>query len=254
MSILDAKKSFLPLLDGRALDFIKIAAVIFMVIDHINHVWYKSEIIEMGMVGRTTFPLFCYAVAISVMRGGAEKIPHYMSRLILFGLISQPITTLAWDDMSIVNVLFTLAFGALVCGLTYKLKDWQMYLLHIGGALCMLAKMPIEFGMAGVMLPSAFLMVLQGKKGALPTLLLLLMLINMSGIYEGIGIALEKGSFSLFSFPLMLGVCATLFPWMTLEAGKYFKQDGRYLSKYFLHVFYPAHLFIIWALGLVFFK
>ena len=68
-----ACKTFIPQVDGRALDAIKICAAVFMVIDHINTTLLASTRLEMFLIGRITFPLFCYALAASMLKAGPDK-------------------------------------------------------------------------------------------------------------------------------------------------------------------------------------
>lgn len=252
-----AGKSFIPLLDGRALDAIKIAAAVLMVIDHINLIWFKREILEMELAGRGAFPLFCYAVAVALLRGSGEgrdtKNGKYMTMLFGLALFSEPFTQLARPD-SPLNVLFTLGLGVFFVGLARKMKDWQLFLVFTASAIVTaLADIKLEFGFAGVMLPAAILFVMQGRKVFIPFLLLLLMTINMSGAAAAYAVQAGNGFTMAVLQALSFGAAACVIPYGLLLLARDMPQNGRYLSKYSLHFFYPGHQLLIRLLGLFFF-
>lgn len=246
MNNLTIRKSFIPQTDGQALDFIKICAAVFMVMDHINASLLGSTQPVMFLLGRAVFPLFCYALAMSLLRVGPEKTPRYAlrhiaPRLLILAVITEPIAQLSRDIGPVGNVLFTLGFGAIVAGLTCRLKDWQI------AALCLLSLLPlyfmplVEFSTAGIMLPAAFLLVLRGRKIGYACVFMLLACINLpviGNITEAVTaediLAISLTSAATIITPIVLIRYAADQP-----------QTGRYLPKYFLHIFYPLHLAII---------
>lgn len=252
------RKTFIPQVDGRALDAIKICAALFMVIDHINSTLLDSTRPEMFLIGRATFPLFCYAIAVGLMKAGADKAPayglkRYAPRLLLFAVLTEPIAQFSRDIGPTANVLFTLALGAAVAGLTYKMRDWQIAALSVLAVALMYLPTPIEFSSAGVMLPAAFLLTLRGRKLGMPCLLALLATINMGGFRE----LLADETAPVFAFMLLVALAAIVTPLYIIRNVAGLPQDGRYLPKYFLHIFYPLHILLIglyarFALGMSF--
>ncbi|MDJ0618486.1 MAG: TraX family protein [Calothrix sp. MO_192.B10] len=92
---------------------IKILAFIFMFVDHIGRLFFPDATI-MVAVGRLSFPLFAWLAAIGEKH--TSDIKKYVTRLILLGIISQPIYGyiyyLIFDTESKqLNILFTLAAG-----------------------------------------------------------------------------------------------------------------------------------------------
>jgi hypothetical protein len=263
MKTISSQKSFLPQHDGYALDFIKLCAAIFMVIDHINGICLHDSQILMEFIGRGTFPLFCYAVAMAVFKnntapfpregGGPESVKNwvpafagtrngrYLLRLFIFALVSQPFYFFAWHDAT-VNVIFTLALGLVFAILSFRAKAWQMYTLYALALASMLWTLPLEFGLAGVMLPSAILLVLRGQKGIWPFLILLLMFMNAGGILEGLR---QHAGLLVWVSIVFNGLFSIFLPWGVLDMAGRLPQTGRFLSKYALYVFYPAHLVIL---------
>ncbi len=256
MSNQAAGKSFIPLLDGRALDAIKIVAALLMVIDHINLIWFKREVMEMELAGRAVFPLFCYAVAVALARGPDENREKtsgkYMAVLFGIGLFSEPFIQLARPD-SPLNVLFTLGLGVFFANAARGMKDWQICLVYFASAIVTaLADIELEFGFTGVMLPSAILFVMQGRKIFIPFLLLLLLTVNMSGAAAAFFAQGGNGFSTAILQSLAFGAVAVIMPYALLLMARDLPQDGRYLSKYSLHFFYPGHQLLIWSLGLHF--
>jgi hypothetical protein len=246
----NSKKSFLPQCDGHALDFIKICAALFMVIDHMNAIWFGAAFFPVYLLGRAAFPLFCYAVAVAVMKKDPGGAARYAAKLLVLGALVQPFYQLALGAET-GNVVFTLAAGAAIAAFSSRARSWQIYALYVVAALSMLLPIAVEFGLAGIMLPSAIVLALRGQRSVYPFLILLLFSINTGGMLE----TLRQGmGGNVWIAYLAVGLAGTLLPWLVLSIARDLKQSGRYLSKYSLHVFYPAHLLLLKALGAVFFK
>lgn len=249
-------KTLLPQTDGRALDFIKIAAAVFMVIDHINLIWFNGDVPGMFLVGRATFPLFCYALAVAFLKAGPEKSPgyalrKYMPRLLVLAVVSEAVSLLT-RDTGLLNVIFTLAFAAGIAGYSYRLKDWHLILLCILALFiddqCSLwlgeRHVLPEFGVAGIMLPAAIMMYMQGRKGGLVSMLALIAVINL-GQFSDIVSNLNA---AVISYVALVWFSSTVLPWWVIQWSQRLPNEGRLLHKYALHIFYPGHLLVIWGL------
>jgi len=249
-------KTLLPQVDGRALDFIKIAAAVFMVIDHINLIWYGGAVHGMFLAGRATFPLFCYALAVAFLKAGPEKAPDYalrkyMPRLLALAVVSE-VVSLITRDTGLLNVIFTLALAAGVAGYSYRLKDWHLILLCVVALIldeqCSLwlgaRHLLPEFGTAGIMLPAAIMMYMQGRKGGLACVLALIAVMNLGAFAD----ILANLSAPVISYVTLVWFSSTVLPWWVLHWSQRLPNDGRLLSKYALHIFYPGHLLVIWGL------
>jgi len=230
-----------------------------MVIDHINTIWLNDSVMTMEMIGRGTFPLFCYAVAAAILKTKNSDLPReerkkslrrYLARMFIMALITQPIYFFAFGGET-VNVLFTLALGVIFCAVSFRAKLWQMYALYVIALVSMLWVLPLEFGLAGVMLPSAIVLVQRGHRSAWPFLILLLLFMNSGGILEGLQKHIDPVGWLL---DIMTGLSCIALPWFVLDIAKNMKQTGRFLPKYALYIFYPAHLAVLTLLAMVFFK
>ncbi len=95
---------------------IKIIAFTFMFIDHIGRLFFP-DVTMMVAVGRLSFPLFAWLAAMGEKH--TSDIKKYVTRLILLGIISQPIYEYIYYLMfdtkpKQLNILFTLAAGVLM--------------------------------------------------------------------------------------------------------------------------------------------
>lgn len=248
-------KTFVPQVDGRALDFIKIAAAVFMVIDHIDMIWFDRDIPGVLMLlGRATFPLFCYALAVAFLKAGPEKAPDYalrkyMPRLLVLAVISEGVSLLT-RDTGLLNVIFTLALAAGIAGYSYRLKDWHLILLtflalafdyQCGPWLSDRHLYP-EFGTAGILLPTAIMAYMQGRKGGFACMLALIAIMNLE-ITE----VIENLTPLVMAYVVLIWFSSTVLPWWVIKWSQRLPNEGRLLHKYALHIFYPGHLLAIWG-------
>ena len=95
---------------------IKIIAFMFMFIDHIGRLFFPDVHIMVGL-GRLSFPLFAWLAAMGEKH--TSDIKKYVARLILLGIISQPIYGYIYylmfgTESKQLNILFTLAVGILM--------------------------------------------------------------------------------------------------------------------------------------------
>lgn len=227
-----------------------------MVIDHVNVLLAGHQYFLMTLIGRGTFPLFCYAVAAAILkivqRPGAvgehkKAVRRYVLRLLLLALLTQPVYAWAVDPY-VMNVIVTLALGALFTAYAAWRPFRHMVFLYGVALVSMLWIVPVEFGLAGVMLPSAILLVRKGEARAWPFLVLLLLFINLGGLREILHDGLTTAEWLM---PLLNGVFAIALPWAVLDMARNMRQDGRLLSKYALHVFYPGHLLLLKLIALM---
>ncbi|MDI2141604.1 MULTISPECIES: TraX family protein [unclassified Pseudomonas] len=143
--------------DG-ALDLLKWLALLGMLLDHLRYVGISAD--WLYVPGRLAFPWFCLAMAANLARDGARKTEwRYLGWLLLFSLFSEIPYRLYIPDPDTLNVMPTLALGLLVA------RGWQdrtaiSRLLGIG-ALLVAALFPerLMFGLFGVLLPLAMLLV-----------------------------------------------------------------------------------------------
>ena len=104
-----------PVIAGcTATGVLKILALVFMFIDHAGKMLFP-QIAEMRMLGRIAFPLYCWCMVVGISY--TRSVPKYLGRLMLIGLVSQPIYMVAlnhsWNQP---NIFLTLLVA--LCGVT----------------------------------------------------------------------------------------------------------------------------------------
>ena len=101
---------------------IKLLAAVLMVCDHIGAVIFP-KILILRFLGRLSFPLFAWLIGQGEKNTNNFKL--YLLRLVILGVISQPIYYLTFHS-SALNILATLAFGLLaITGVLTKMQERQ---------------------------------------------------------------------------------------------------------------------------------
>lgn len=98
---------------------IKVIAFTLMIIDHAGRFFWPHAMIPIAL-GRLSFPLFAWLASMGEKH--TTNLKKYLRRLIILGVISQPIYAytyhLLFSVWAPLNILFTLAFGVgLIAGL-----------------------------------------------------------------------------------------------------------------------------------------
>lgn len=97
-------------------DFLKLIAIVSMLIDHIGSVFFP-EVRVLRWIGRLAFPIFCYCMTVGLLY--THDIKKYLFRLGIFALISQPCYIFAfhpydfWSQFTNWNIFFTLFLSLL---------------------------------------------------------------------------------------------------------------------------------------------
>ncbi|MCE5993972.1 conjugal transfer protein TraX [Pseudomonas sp. KCA11] len=161
---------------SAGLDLVKWTAMLTMVADHLRFLWPDAD--GLFVLGRLAFPLFCLAIAVNVGRGRAEALYtrgnlRYVVLMLVFAGLSEPVYRWLDSGSPTFSVMPTLVLGLLVAwGVHHSLRSARV----IGLASLLagwLFSEQLMYGLAGVMLPGAWLMA-RSKGGAawlLPCLL-----------------------------------------------------------------------------------
>lgn len=223
-----------------------------MLIDHVNLFFFHDRSIVMFLIGRGTYPIFCYGLAMALRRVGPEKGPQYAltrysKRLLILALLVEPVSIFTRGWWLFFNVLFTLSLGAAVAGMLWRMKDWQAYVCYTAAIAAVVVPQVAEFGFAGALIPSALLRAMDGKKMAYPFLLAMIIVMNIP--MESVGVISDFPGWWIFVLWTSLTAAAcVILPLLVLKLARTMRQDGRYLSKYALHIFYPGHLMLLWLI------
>jgi len=207
-------------------DFLKIIAVLTMVVDHIGRLFTPS-LFSFVLIGRLAFPLFASQIAAGSLV--TKNVGHYVYRLLAFGLISQPFYMLFFDTYRL-NIFFTLAFGLLLIILKQR-----YFLLFI--FILFLAFLNIwwgfEYGFYGVLLVLLFYYQMQKYLSPLQVSFVIILLTIGYSWFNDFWI-------QMFSLSALL---------LIHYAPKI--NDFRLLiNKYWFYAFYPLHLVVLWFIKL----
>jgi len=150
----------------RALDLLKWLAMLSMVLDHLRYVGWHVD--GFYVPGRLAFAGFCLAIAVNVRRSVSRGMPtrmdwKYLAWLVAFSVLAEfPYRLYMAGEVTTLNVLPTLVLGLLAAqGLvspSWTARLMGFVALGIGVAF----GEQLMFGAYGVLLPTAFLLVLRG--------------------------------------------------------------------------------------------
>ena len=231
---------------GASLDALKLLAMVFMVVDHINLVCFDDTVSWMFYVGRGSFPLFAFVMACHLYRDTPSD--KYLQRLVVFALLSQPVFVLAFDE-AVLNILFTLALGAAVASWALGQAPWRLHMLCFVALSSVFFEDAIDFDLIGIILPALFVSVMRGERFARLWTLIMLLLLNLD-LGDVVGLEGQQLVLQEFSLDHVLIVAGTIvLPWVSYTLCRRIPGD-RFLPRYALYWFYPGHLLVlvIWRL------
>lgn len=207
-----------------------------MVIDHVNYVFLGHTANILWYLGRAAFPLFAFAVACNLTRGTSAW--GYVEKLILLGIVSQPLyATLMVSDEA--NILFTLATGVVLAVALRPQHPAVQHLVFFAGIAAIFSSLfrvraGVDYGIAGLLLPVALYLVLEGRRSHIFWLALLVFALNWYPIDDPW--RLKPVQVACFAGAVSVGVALT---------GLALRTRGRFLPRYALHIFYPGHLCVL---------
>ena len=220
-------------------DFIKIIAVVSMTIDHIGGAFFP-QYPAFRWIGRIAFPLFCYCLTVGMMYTGDIK--KYLFRLGAFAVISQPFWILAFNSDDITGNIFNLnIFFTLIVSLLgawgFKERKWWLFIL----ALILLNVINFDYAMTGLILILIFYLC-RNKPWLGAAVYTLTYLPALNGNMAD-PLALKIGGHAIgFEIFALLAL-----PFIYIQT-----NSGLKISKWFFYIYYPAHLFAIYLIGILF--
>ena len=230
-------------LAGAPLDAVKVAAAALMLLDHVNTVLLNGSATWMWRLGRAAFPLFCFVLACHLARGGDPR--RAVATLLLFGIPTQLAFAAAFPyGGREASILFTLAAGAALAAAVTSPAHRRWAHPVLGAGLCAallapaLAGTGVDFGLGGMLLPTAILLALLGPPvaGVAWTLAVLAALNAHTWLPPGEIRLVKVGTDALVAAAVgcvAVALAATL------------RGRPRFLPRYALHLFYPGHLALL---------
>ena len=96
---------------------LKLIALAFMFIDHSGKVLFNNAY-DMRVLGRIAFPLYVWCMIVGFSR--TRSVPRYLLRILLVGLVSQPLYVLALNTQGHLGVLIQEILSPLSSGFTFS--------------------------------------------------------------------------------------------------------------------------------------
>ena len=217
-------------------NFLKIIAIISMTFDHFGKEFFP-DIIILQVIGRIAFPIFAYCIVVGCLYTSDFK--KYIQRLLVFGVLSQPIYILSsfpnWNEFIenfwVLNIFFTLILGAIAIK-SLEQKKWIIFFVDII-TVCMFN---FDYGIYGIIVMLIFYMFRNNY----------IMAIIVSTLYMSIPFFTSNDVSLLgFSFGLQGFAVFALIP-IFCKTNFNFK-----INKYFFYVYYPAHFFLIFIIRML---
>ena len=227
--------------------------MITMVIDHIGFLFFPQMIV-LRIIGRISFPLFAYLLVRGFHVTSNRK--KYFSRLIIAGIISQPIF-MVFTGGSDINIFGTLVLGFLaIWTISSSIHRYKKTLLCGVIALTALV-VPVEYGIIGVGIVVSFYLVRDYPRlVGVQAILWVLYMIYESLLQYG-NIRLDMGRIMVVQlFAILVPVVGLLLRAPMKATGN--TQDtpsqlrnNNMFKKYGWYVFYPVHMLVLVIIYLV---
>ena len=231
--------------------WLKIIALIFMFIDHAGKMLFPA-VPEMRILGRIAFPLYVWCMIVGFHY--TRSVPKYLLRILIVGLVSQPLYMLAlnhtWTQP---NVFLTLFLG--LCALWgIRKKQYFSHLWAPAAALILAIVLHADYGWKGIMLFLLLYAVRDSRPGIAAVMIAFF-------LFWGSSFSITR---SLFGIPLNVNalpdwLSQLISPFLRLETYALlglplilipFGKDLK-LPRWLGYILYPAHLAVLYVLELL---
>ena len=252
--------------------FLKLMALIFMVVDHAGKIFFSGgtyaggsarylNIPEMRMIGRLAFPLYCWCLVVGVCRTGNPW--KYALRLLIIGAISQPIYMIALhhttpERINFINMWATpnIFFTLLIALLGMQAIRERWYGSHIWGpilSVLIAAWLAPDYGWRGVLF-IVLLYMSRREKSALAATWVAFALFwgsrdtTISSLFH-LAIPYSSLSFAGQIFQTVMRMQSLIIfalPFVLIET-----KSTRKMPKWLGYAAYPLHLALIWLVEII---
>lgn len=233
---------------NTATTWLKIIALVFMFIDHAGKMCFPN-IPEMRILGRIAFPIYAWCMIVGFHY--TRSVPKYLLRILISGLVSQPLYMLAlnhtWKQP---NIFLTLFLGlCALWGIREKKYLSQIWAPAAAMAAAILAS--ADYGWRGVLLFIILYAVQESRPGIAAVMVSYF-------LFWGSSYSITK---SLFGLPINMDALPAvlsqpLSAFLRMETYALlalpfilipFKKDLK-LPRWVGYALYPAHLAVLYAL------
>ena len=196
-------------------NFIKLIAMLAMLVDHVGRYLFPLEILN--IIGRLAFPVFAYQIGIGYQKTSSKK--NYIKRLVTFGIISQIPYYLLREGFTL-NILFTLLLGIFAI---WAIEERRYFLFFI--------IVPFSFLVSFKIYGPAIILIFYFFKNKTHQSFLFFLATFLYSFYYDIPVQF----FSLLALPIIFK------PFLEIK-----------IPKRLFYFFYPIHLAVIYLIRVVF--
>lgn len=229
-------------------DTIKYIAVFAMLLNHISNAFLERGTFlgELFLdIGYFTAPVMCYFLVEGYYYTRSRK--KYGLRLLIFALISQPPYYMAlWPG--ILNMMFTLFICFLILEVKYHVSQdacrWLLYAVLIGAT--NFCDWPVVAGVYTLLFANAY-----GSPEKMRRAFCIAAAVFILPMHATNSMLFPAGKAVFLTGCSVLGVLAAGVAVLYLYNGRQAKR-GKTFSKWFFYLFYPAHLFVIGLIRMIF--
>jgi len=216
---------------------IKIIACITMFLDHIKYAIPSAQNFFTIYGGRLSFPLFAFLITEGYVH--TKNLKKYVTRLMLFGIISQIpfmfFRTLV-GEWKMLNIMFTMLLGILAIFVYDKINKKYVSLLVVVLIVFLGYVLKVDYGAYGV-LTVFIIYVFKNNKKIFSVAYGTLIFIYYYYWFRN----------QVIEMPNILYLICTLFSIIIISF--YNGKQGRKI-KYFFYWFYPIHMIIVYLISL----
>ncbi len=216
---------------------LKIIALITMLCDHLGYILFH-KISFMNVIGKVAFPIFAFQISEGYKY--TKNLKLYFFRLFLFAIVSQVPFMLFLNSIGAVtftlNIFFTLLLGLAAITIFDKSKNKLLAFLVVISIMLIAQLTHCDYGWFGVVIIFLFYYFKENK-----------IYMNISFILA----VLIKYMIAYLNYPatiqiyLAIATCLSL-----LFINLYNHKKGKNI-KYFLYIFYPLHLMLLFLLNFI---
>ncbi|MCQ2570814.1 MAG: conjugal transfer protein TraX [Candidatus Saccharibacteria bacterium] len=210
---------------------LQIIAIVTMVIDHVGCYFFPEQL-WLRAIGRMAFPIFAFLLVEGFKH--TRSFPKYFARILVTAIVAQ-FAIAFLDKWSNYNVLFSFCFSliALLC-----IEYGGFFIVAIPLLVLAAGAVNCSYGIWGVLLVLGFYCV----DGLFRDKFFTKIALNLAVLT-----AITLLMINEYAWPVQIFAIFASVP-IALYSGK----KGRRLPRIFGYVFYPAHLFIIVLIRLLF--
>ena len=231
---------------NTATTWLKVIALVFMFIDHAGKMIFP-QYEEMRILGRIAFPLYAWCMIVGFHY--TRSVPKYLLRILVTGLVSQPLYMLAMNHTwSQPNIFLTLFLG--LCAL-WGIRE-KKYLSHLwapAAALALASILRADYGWRGVLLFIMLYAVQDSRPGIAAVMVAFFLFWGASySVTKSLfGIPLQIGSLPAFlSGPLSAFLRMETYALLSLPFILIRFPNDLKTPRWLSYAMYPAHLAVIW--------